>query len=75
MGGGYLTVNVTRPERDFDKGPTSITEFFKNFEPFCMNFRKFRNHVYEFCRFEDAGSIQISSVVIKILKKLPIYQN
>ena len=49
--------------------------FFKNFEPFCMNFRRFPNRVYEFWQFEDAMSIQISSVVIKILKKLPIYQN
>ena len=48
-----------------------MTEFFKNFEPFCMNFRRFRYHVYEFCHFEDARSIQISSVLIKILKKLP----
>ena len=31
-----------------------MAEFFKNFEPFCMNFGKFRNHFYEFCRFEDA---------------------
>ena len=45
-----------------------MTEFFKNFEPFCMNFRKFRSHVYEFCRFEDARSIQISLVVFKMLK-------
>ena len=41
-----------------------MTEFFKNFEPFCKNFRKFRNHVYEFCGLEDARSIQISSFVI-----------
>ena len=52
-----------------------MTEFFKNFDPLCMNFRKFRNHIYEFCQFEGARSIQISSVVVKILKKLPIYQN
>ena len=52
-----------------------MTEFFKNFEHFCMKFRKFHNEVYESCRPEDARSIQISSVVIKILKKLPIYQN
>ena len=32
-------------------------------------------HVHESCRFEDARSIRIPSVVIKILKKLPIYQN
>ena len=32
-----------------------------------MNFRKFPNHGYEFCPFEDASSIQISSVVIKFL--------
>ena len=40
-----------------------MTEFLKNFQPFGMNFRKFRNHVYEFCQFEDARSVQISSVV------------
>ena len=57
------------------KGPICMTEFFKNLEPFCMNFRNFCNHVNEFCRFEDAGSIQISSVVIKILKEEPIYHN
>ena len=52
-----------------------MIEFFKNFEPFCMNFRKFSYHVYGFRRFEDASSIQIASVVaIKILKTLPICQ-
>ena len=51
------------------KGPICMTEFFKKFEPFCMNFRKFRNHIYECCRFEDARSIQFSLLVIKILKK------
>ena len=43
-----------------------MTEFFKDSEPFGMNFRKFHNHVYEFCQFEDVRSIQISSVVVKI---------
>ena len=59
------------------KGPICMKEFFKNSEPFGMNmnFRKFCNHVYEFCRINDARSIQISSVVIRILKKQPIYQN
>ena len=52
-----------------------MTEVFKNFQPFGMNFRKFRKHVYEFCPFEKARSFQISSVVIDILKKIPIYQN
>ena len=28
------------------------------------------SHVYEFCRFDNAGSIQIFSVVMKFLKKL-----
>ena len=42
-----------------------MTEFFKNTEPFSINFGKFRSHVYEFCRFEDARSIQISLVLIK----------
>ena len=60
---------------NFDKkGPICMTEFLKTSKTFGMNFRKFRNHVNEFCRFEDARSIQMSSVVIKILKKLPIYQ-
>ena len=35
-----------------------MKEFFKNFEPFGMNFKKFR-------------SIEISSVVVKILKSYP----
>ena len=52
-----------------------MTEFFENFEPIGMNFRKFHTHFYEFCQFEDARSIQISSDVTKIRKKLPIYQN
>ena len=47
-----------------------MTECSKNFEPFCMNFRKFRNRVFEFCRFEKARSIQVSSVVIEFLKRL-----
>ena len=50
-----------------------MTEFFKISEPFGMNFRKFRNHVYEFCRFADTRSIEISSVVIKILKKATLW--
>ena len=50
-----------------------MTEAFKNSKPFGMNFRKFCNHVFEFSLFKDARSIQISSVMIKILKKLPIY--
>ena len=77
-GGGYLTMNVTQREsRLLTEGSICVTEFFKNFEPFCMNFRKFHNHDYEFCPFEDATarSIQISSVVTNILKKLPTYQN
>ena len=52
-----------------------MTEFFKYFEPFCMNLTKFRDHFYEFCRFEDARSIQISSIEIKVPKKLPIYKS
>ena len=44
-----------------------MTEFLKNFEPFGMNFWNLCNHVYEFCRFEDARSIQNYSVVIKLL--------
>ena len=48
-----------------------MTESFKNSESFDMNSKKFRNHVYEFCRFEDERSIQISSVVIKLLQSYP----
>ena len=33
-----------------------MTEFLKNSEPFCMNIRKFRSHVHEFCRPEDSMS-------------------
>ena len=40
-----------------------MTEFFKNSEHFCMNFTKFHNQVYEFCRSEDTRSTQLSSVV------------
>ena len=47
-----------------------MTEFFKSFEPFCMNFRKFRIHVYEFFHFEDEMAIQISSVVMKNSEKV-----
>ena len=46
MGGGYFIVTVTRRE--------SV----KNSEPFGMNFRKFRSHVYEFCLFDDARLMQ-----------------
>ena len=49
-----------------------MTEFFKNSESFGMKFRKFHNHVYESCRSADVKPIQISSVMIKILEKLPI---
>ena len=52
-----------------------MIDFVKNFEPVCMKLKKFRNHVYEVCRFEDARSIQISSVFMISLRKLPIYQN
>ena len=69
----YDRDSVTR--REFDKGPICMTEFFKNFQPFGMNFRKLRNNVYEFYQFENVTSIQRSSLVIKILRKLPIYQN
>ena len=46
-----------------------MKEFFKNFEPFCMNFRNFRDHVFEVCRFEDVRSTQISSVCDKNSEK------
>ena len=52
-----------------------MINFFKNLESVCMKLKKFHNHVYEFCRFEDARSIQMSSVLIISLRKLPIYQN
>ena len=66
-------MNLTLRESGLGKkGPICMTKLFKNFQPFCMNLKKFRNHVYEFSRFEDARSIQIYSVVIKIPKKLPI---
>ena len=55
----------------FDKMTHCMTEFLKNAHPFGMNFRNFRDDVYEFCQFEDARSIQISWVVMKIMKKLP----
>ena len=42
----------------------------KNSETCGMNFRKLRNHTHEICQFQDARSIQISSIMIKILKKL-----
>ena len=37
----------------------------------CMNVRKLLNPVYEFCQCEDARCLQISSVMIKILKSYP----
>ena len=52
-----------------------MTEFFYEFEPFCMNFLNFRSHLYGFRQIEDTRSIQISSVVIKFLTKIPFYQN
>ena len=52
-----------------------MAKFFKNSELIAMNFSRFCNQVCGFCPFEDAKSTQISSVVIKILKMLPIYQD
>ena len=41
---------------------------FQNSEPFAMNIVKFLNNMYEFCRFEDASSVLISSVMGKFWK-------
>ena len=59
VGGGgseeYLIVTMTLRESgnlEFDKRTHFYNRIFKNSKPFCMNFRDFRNNVYEFCRFE-----------------------
>ena len=53
---------------DFDKRTTLYDRIFKNSKPLWMDFGKFCNHVYEFCQFEDAKSVQFSSVVTNLLE-------
>ena len=47
------------------KGPICTTEIFKNSRPFGMNFKKFCNHVYKFCRFENANSEKATHLKVK----------
>ena len=54
-----------------DKRTHLYDRIFNTSEHFGMNIRMFLTYEYEFCQFEDVSTIQISSVMIKIMKSYP----